>query len=100
MAFNEIPLSPDNQLFSYAIRGVSYQFRVLWRGDCWILDISDSNDVLIIGGIPLVTGVNLMEQHQYMGLGFGLVVICDVSGQDYPTETDLGSLSHLYVITE
>lgn len=100
MAFSEIPLSPDNQRFSFPVNGASYSFRVLWRGIQWFLDISDTNGELIIGGIPLVTGSDLMEPFTHLGLGFSLLVVCDTPGVDSPTEKDLGTLSHLYIITE
>lgn len=65
-----------------------------------MLDISDRHNALIVGGIPLVTGANLLEQYQYIGLGFALQIVCDVPGQDSPTQTDLGTRSHLYIIAE
>ncbi|AWQ18481.1 hypothetical protein C1N63_06375 [Pantoea ananatis] len=100
MAFSEVLLSPDNQQFSLAVKGNTFSFRVLWRDICWMLDISDNTGAIIIAGIPLVTGTDLMEPFNHLGLGFSLLVVCDVPGQDYPTETDLGSRSHLYIITE
>ncbi|ARF49676.1 phage baseplate plug family protein [Pantoea stewartii] len=100
MAMNEIGLTPDNQQYSYSVKGTTYQFRILWRDICWVLDISDSTGTGIVSGIPLVTGADLMEPFNHLGLGFSLLVVCDVPGQDYPTETDLGTRSHLYIITE
>lgn len=100
MAFSEVLLSPDNQQFSLAVKGNTFSFRVLWRDICWMLDISDNAGATIIAGIPLVTGTDLMEPFNHLGLGFSLLVVCDVPGQDYPTETDLGTRSHLYIITE
>lgn len=100
MAINEIPISPDNQQFSYAVNGLSYQFRFIWRGTFWVIDISDSKGELIIGGIPMIPGADLLEQHAHLGLGFALLVQCDDPGQDYPTENDIGLSSHLYIITE
>ncbi|MDM8921587.1 hypothetical protein QU870_35925, partial [Escherichia coli] len=51
-------------------------------------------------GIPMITGADLLAQYRYMDLGFSLVVLCDVAGQENPTQFDLGTLSHLYVFTE
>ncbi|MBG6243106.1 MAG: hypothetical protein EKE20_15390 [Candidatus Symbiopectobacterium sp. Dall1.0] len=100
MAMHEMPLSPDNQQFNYAVNGVSYHFRFIWRGTFWAIDISDSQGTLIIGGIPMITGADLLGQHVHLGLGFALLVLCDDPGQEYPTATDLGVGSHLYIITE
>ncbi|WP_158780594.1 hypothetical protein [Pantoea sp. BAV 3049] len=101
MQYREIPLSADNQQFSIAINGTTYTIRALWRDDAgWVIDLLDSGGTAIINGIPLVTGADLLSQYKYLGLGFVLMVICDVAGQSYPTKTDLGTYSHLYVITE
>lgn len=98
--YSEIPLTADNQSFSITINGTSYQMAVLWRGTGWFLDLMDNAGVLIAGGIPLVTLVDLLAQYQYLGLDFSLYVICDVQGQEYPTQTDLGTTSHLIITTE
>jgi len=100
MTYTELPLQPQNQSMSATIAGNIYKFRVIWRAGCWYLDLSDSSDSLIAGSIPLVTGANLLSQYAYLGLGFSLFVVCDVDGQEYPTEDDLGIGSHLIIETE
>jgi hypothetical protein len=75
--------------------------RLVWRdGAGWVLDLLDSNNAGIVTGIPLVTGTDLLEQYSHLALGFKLVVACDDASQEYPTKTDLGVNSHLYVLTE
>lgn len=75
--------------------------RLVWRdGAGWFLDLLDSNNAGIVTGIPLVTGTDLLEQYSHLALGFKLVVACDDTSQEYPTKTDLGVNSHLYVLTE
>ena len=100
MNATEIPLSANNQQFSLSVAGIQYQMQIGWRGAFWTLDISDSNDKPLVQGIPLITGADLLAQYQSLGFGFSLVVICDVSGQENPTEFDLGSQSHLLIVTE
>lgn len=74
---------------------------LVWRdGMGWVLDLLDSGGTGIASGLPLITGVDLLEQYNHLGLGFGLLVACDDPGQEYPTKTDLGIGSHLYVVTE
>ncbi|EHZ8806233.1 hypothetical protein SP047_004302 [Salmonella enterica] len=97
MSFTEIPLSPDNQTFSITLAGTNYQMRITWRGNFWCLDLMDRSGSLIIGGMPLVTGADLLAQYGYLNLGFSLYVVCDEPANDYPTKTDLGIRSHLYV---
>lgn len=96
----EIPLTADNQAFATTINGTVYHLSITWRGVYWVLDLSDSNGDAIISGMPMVTGADLLAQYRYMNLGFSLVVLCDVAGQENPTQFDLGTFSHLYVFME
>jgi hypothetical protein len=99
MNVDEIPLTPDNQQFSITLNSTSYRMRIIWRDDPgWVLDLQDSAGVNLITEIPLVTNGNLLAQYAYMGFGFGLVVFCDDATQEYPSKTDLGTGSHLYVV--
>ncbi|EKE7000549.1 hypothetical protein OWJ38_003886, partial [Escherichia coli] len=52
----EIPLVADNQTFATTINGSVYHLSVIWRGECWVLDLADSNGSAIISGIPMITG--------------------------------------------
>lgn len=100
MAVSEIPLSPENQRFSISVAGQSLQMAVTWRAAFWCLDIMDSAGADLIKGIPLITGADLLVQYHYMSLGFSLYVVCDDPANDNPTAADLGTKSHLYVVTE
>ena len=101
MAVSEIPLSPDNQKFTVTLAGTAYVMRLIWRDPVWCLDILNTDGTTVVApSLPLVTGLDLLAPYEYLDLGFGLVVGCDTAGQDYPTKTDLGLASHLYVITE
>ncbi|MFM4124923.1 hypothetical protein AB8R75_09535 [Klebsiella quasipneumoniae subsp. similipneumoniae] len=100
MALSEIPLSPNSQSFNITLAGVDYQMRVVWRGVCWFLDLMDSAGNLIIGGIPLITGADLLEQYAYLNLGFSLYVLCDDPASENQTQSDLGIKSHLYAKIE
>ncbi|HCA4640332.1 TPA: hypothetical protein M5979_005318 [Klebsiella pneumoniae] len=100
MQVYEIPLTADNQQFSTILAGVTYQISITWRYPCWVLDIANSSGNQVVKGIPLVTGADLLAQYSYLGFGFKLAVVCDDANQDYPTQTDLGTASHLLAITE
>jgi len=100
MTITEMPLQPQNQTFSTTIAGSLYKVTVIWRAGCWYLDLNDSTGALIAGGIPLVTGADLLAQYAYLNLGFSLFVVCDADDQDYPDENDLGICSHLFIRTE
>jgi len=100
MAVSEIPLAPENQAFSIAIAGTTFQMSVIWRAEFWCLDLMDGSGAMIIAGIPMITGYDLLTQYRHLNLGFSLYVICDVEGQENPTQSDLGTTSHLYAVTE
>lgn len=97
----EIPLSPNPQTFNIALAGVTYGFLVRWNwvSACWMIDISDATGNLLVGGIPMVTGVDLVGQYAYIGFGFKLVAQTDNAPDVVPTFDDLGITGHLYAIT-
>lgn len=100
MVVTEIPLTADNQTFSITLNGNALTMRIVWRDKMgWVLDLQNSSDEDIIAGIPLVTGIDLLAQYAYLGLGFSLAVACDDPATEYPTQTGLGTASHLYAVT-
>lgn len=100
MKFSEIPLSADNQEFTITLASITYKLRILWRDPYWFMDLRDTAGKDIISGIPLVTGADLLAQYSYLNLGFHLMVVCDNSAEDIPTQTGLGLTSHLYLVSE
>jgi hypothetical protein len=108
MTYVEIPLTPVSQTFFIALGTIQYQLAVTWRGtiaggdlDGWFLDISDQAGNALVQGIPLVTGADLLEQYAFLGIGNGaqLWVATDGDPSATPTSTNLGTLSHLYLVT-
>src|SRR5262245_56287224 len=71
-----IPFSGLPESFLISIVGVTYSFSIRFNDRCpaWVLDISDVGGSLLVGGIPLVTGVNLLAQYGYLNFGFALIV--------------------------
>src|SRR5271165_2273029 len=99
----EIPLSPKPQSFSVTFpNGVEYQMRLLYQftfpGDeCWILDIADATGDLLLCGVPLVTGADLLAQYAYLGFGATLFVTTDGNIGAVPTWFNLGATAHLWI---
>ncbi len=103
MANFEIPLTSTPQTFTISLSGTEYRLTVQWRnadGAGWILDIADTSNNPIIEGIPLVTGVNLLEQYAYLGFTGVLWVQTTADPDAVPTFDNLGVGSHLYWYTE
>ena len=97
----EIPLTPSqNQTVSVVLLNITYSLTLQWRNavQTWFLDIADDSGNPLIQGLALVTGSDLLRQHQHLGIGGGLFVVCD-TGTDAPTFDNLGSSSHLIFAT-
>jgi len=95
----EIPLTGRAQRLQITLANVVYQLTVQWRNSAgWILDIAKVSGEAIIQGIPLVTGVDLLAQYRYLGIGGSLVVSTDVDPNAAPTYANLGTGSHLYFV--
>lgn len=98
----EIPLSATPQNFGVSISGVSYSLRFSYceadEGG-WLLDLSDSSGNSLVSGVPLVTGADLLAQYSYLGIGASLYVAGDGGSSDVPTFANLGTTTHLYVVT-
>lgn len=101
MKINETPLSADNQEFRIALGNNTFTLRVTWRDVAgWIMDVMDGAGQPVLLGVPLVPGVNLLEQYPELGINGALVVMADNGAPEYPTKTNLGTGSHLYFIQE
>jgi hypothetical protein len=102
MANFEIPLSPKPQTFSIALAGVTYQITVKWNwvASCWVIDVADASGNPLVGGLPLVTGVDILGQYAYLGFGGKLIVQTDHDPDAVPTFDNIGSTGHLYFITQ
>lgn len=101
--FYEIPLKSTPETFTITLGGVDYRLTVLYRncdGGGWVLDIADAGNNRLVGGIPLVTGVDLLEQHKHLGFTGRLWVQGATNPDDTPTFADLGTGSHVFWVTD
>lgn len=98
----EIPLTPEPQIFTINIVGVTYKMSLLWNyvSNNWNLDMLLADNTPFIRGIPLVANTNLFEQYNYLNIGGQLIARTDNDGPDdiNPTFDNLGKTSHLYFI--
>jgi hypothetical protein len=85
-----IPLAGYAETFGVALNNINYTFTITYRGS-WFLDIGDLNNVPIILGLPLVTGIDLLAPYDYLGF-VGQIYMINVAGGDSPpTFTNLGT---------
>lgn len=100
--FFEIPLSSQPQVFNIQLAGVTYWMTLRWNviAECWMLDLADSSRTPLIQGIPLVTGVDLFGQYEYLKLGGWLIVQTDFDPSAVPTFENLGTQGRLFFVVE
>jgi hypothetical protein len=89
-----VPLTAAAQTLTIGLGGVTYNLTLLYRDTPeggWTLDIADANDVPILQGIPLVSGVDVLAQYGYLGFG-GRLGVFNGNDPDSPlTYDNLGS---------
>lgn len=95
-----IPLQPTPQTLTITLNSVVYTLRLQWNvyQNCWIMDISDGNGVPLVQGIPIVTGADLLEQFEYLGIGGEFVAQTTNNIDAVPTFTNLGTSGNLYYV--
>lgn len=94
----EIPLSSSPQKFNIELAGTTRRLTFKWNraSHCWVMDVADENDVVLVAGIPLVTGADLLAQFGYLNLGGKMAAATDHDDAAVPTFENLGETSHLY----
>lgn len=105
-AYYEIPLNGQAQTFNITILGTEYLFttRYLDIPDVggWFLDIADSAQNIIVSGLALVAGANILSPYAYLDLlgaqTYGTILFLYSDGADpfaSPTYSNLGTTCHL-----
>lgn len=97
----EIPLNAQSQRFACELAGATYNLQIVWnaKSNCWVLDINDADNEPLMRGIPLVTGLDLLQQYAYFELGGFMLTMTDAAPDVPPTYQNLGGSGHLYFIT-
>lgn len=94
-----IPLTTDpNNTFSSTIpvngKNVTFNFFLRYNTEAgyWVMDLLDASKNPLISSMPLLTGINLLEQYEYLQIGKAYIVKIDDSLQvDSPSSTNLGT---------
>ena len=94
----EIPLISNAQSFSITLSNVDYNILIVWNdfAQAWVIDFNDANQVAILTGIPLVTGVDLLLPYTNLNFGGKLFAQTDHDLTTPPTFDNLGITGHLY----
>lgn len=60
--------------------------------NCWQMDISNSNKEILVSSIPLICGLNLLDQYSYLGIGSAYIAKTDNNiSSDRPNDKNLGN---------
>ena len=96
-----LPLTNSpSQTFEVDFESAIYTCRVAWnsRAEWWFIDILDADEVVLINGVPLLLGSNIIEQYN-LGIG-GLSVINTEGTEEDATSENLGTTVLLIHLTE
>ena len=95
----EIPIANAPCALSVDLPAGTFGFRLVYADadeGGWILDISDAAGNPLACGIPLVTGLNLLKQYAYLGIGGRLFIMTPGDPAAVPGFNDLGAGTRLY----
>lgn len=99
----KIPLSNVPEKFEVSLAGITYTLISKYNPDDqggWAIDILDQDENPIACNIPLITGADLLDGLEYLGIPGSLYV--NSEGADplaVPTLDNLGVSSNLYFVT-
>ena len=90
---NEIPLLNESHNFNIILNKKMYKFKVTWRDKCYVIDLQDENNNLLISGMPIVKNDDLLVQLKYLEIGS--FTLLNENGDLDPTYINLGVTNHL-----
>lgn len=99
----EIPLvAATAQTFFITLGPSSFQLTLRFNqfAAVWTLDIAYEDGTPLVGGLPLVTGCDLLSQHKHLGIPGKLVVQTDHDTYATPTYLNLGVAGRLYYVED
>lgn len=99
----KIPLDNTPQRFAIELAGQSLVIVSQWNGEmpAWTIDIIDgATEQPLIMCLPLVSGVDLLAQHEYIGIPGQLIIYTDGDEFAPPTLENLGQEANLYYLVD
>lgn len=99
----KIPLTNVPQRFAIELAGLSLVIVSRWNEEApaWMLDFYDEATAApLIVSLPLVSGADLLAQHQHLGIPGQLIVYTDGDEFAPPTLENLGQEANLYYLVD
>ena len=71
---------------------VNLSFRLTYNelANCWIVDIS-KDETVVLAGLPMVPGQNILEQYAYLGIGSAAIVPRSEAQEQWPSRATLSA---------
>lgn len=100
--YYEIPLTSQPQRFSVFLGRAQWFITLRWNNQAhhWVLDFHDSKQTLILAGLMVTTGADLLAQHQHLGFEGALIAQSTSDPLEPPNFENLGTTSHLIFVYE
>jgi hypothetical protein len=96
--FVDIPIQSKvhDQQFTLTLDNVTYllRFRFNFRENYWCMDISTEAGVLIVGGVVLLKGLNLLTRFGNINLPQGQMFVADTGGTSEEMNFDNLNITH------
>lgn len=97
----EIPLSPTPQTFGITFDNIDYVLTFRWNqaSRCWKLDIAASDLTLLVSGLAVITGADILTQFAYLAIGGQIIAQTSHNTFAVPTFANLGDLGKVYFVS-
>lgn len=97
--FFSVPALPTPQSFGISLGGLDLNMNLEFKGAAgWVMDVANNVGDTLLSGVPLVTGGNLLEQFEHLGIPGGLWVQTKNAPDAVPTFDNLGVESFLFYV--
>lgn len=97
--FFSVPALPTPQSFGISLGGLDLNMNLAFKGAAgWVMDVANNVGDALLSGVPLVTGGNLLEQFEHLGIPGGLWVQTKNAPDAVPTFDNLGVESFLFYV--
>jgi hypothetical protein len=102
LKFFRVPLLNTPQRSQLSLSGVDYIFINRWFSgmNLWVFSLLSADDEsILINDMPLITGADLLEQWEFLGIPGKMICLTAGDQGAPPTFDNLGGAANLFYIT-
>jgi hypothetical protein len=86
-----IPTGEASVTVNFPLVTLTFITRYNYSAECWSMDILDTDGNLILAGLMLLPGFNLIEQFPAQQEAIGSLIVSELNIEDYKQPYNLGS---------